>query len=174
MRRRHLLVATGSALIGAGCVGKADRVDGSSPSSSDASPTSTTTDFTCKRYDMHIGNSTATPVTVSFTVMDMGSRYARGSSTRTKGPTPVTDTPVEAFSDTFQLGPDDSENQTQRYEDLPTGNGGFQRLQISVEDGPTGTFNWNPPLSSTETLGATIGAETIRFSVSEVDLPPQC
>lgn len=43
MRRRYLLVATGSAFIGAGCIGKADQSDESSPSPADASPTSTET-----------------------------------------------------------------------------------------------------------------------------------
>lgn len=143
MRRRHLLVAAGSALVGAGCTGLSDpsnvtQTDSSTPT--DATNTQQTLEH-CEVNSLDIINWTDDSVTVTVILTALGGRYrGRDSPTATEGATPLTETPEEMFSESFELGTYQSEDDTKSYSYIKQRKTGGHRLDVSLQHGSENSF----------------------------------
>lgn len=142
MRRRHLLVATGSAFVGAGCLGRPDPLNDASPTKSKEpstadGETSLDTDATsspdCTFEELVMFNDMSTQATVSVRLVEGWGRYRGGSPTATKADSP-TESPTVTFADEVSITPDGEKE----YLDLPEASG-RHRFEIAVENGPSGT-----------------------------------
>lgn len=168
MRRRQLLGVTGSALVGAGCLGSADPLKDSSPTESkkpspEGGETSTDTDATsspdCTMEDLVIFNDMSTRATVSVRLVEGWGRYRRGSPTATEADSP-TESPTVTFADEVSI-PSDGKKE---YEDLPEASGPY-RFEITVENGPSGTdYIQANKWGDTKVMMPTITSENIDFA----------
>lgn len=178
MKRRRLLVGTGTALIGAGCIGNADRLNDSSPTES-GRPSSTeadspsNTDATrspdCTMEDFVIFNSMSKEVTVTVRLVEGWGRYRRGSPTATEAASP-TETPTVTFADEVSIPPDGKHE----YENLPEVSTPH-RFEITVENGPQATdYIRTAMLGGDFVVWANIHYGNIEFGSAEGGRPTGC
>lgn len=178
MYRRHLLVVTGGALVGAGCLGAADSLTDPSPTESEESSpeygeTSTHTDATstpdCTIDDLVIFNDMSTEATGSVRLVEGWGRYRRGSPTATEADSP-TESPTVTFTDEVRIPPDGKKE----YDDLPEARG-RHRLEITVEDGPSGTdYIEADDWEDSKVMMSTITSENIEFAYAVAARPTNC
>lgn len=170
MKRRYLLVASGSALIGGGCLASEDQSNDSPTESPTDSPTkspspSATQTRECQYYALLVYNNIPRKVTARITIT-ANSRYRGGSPTPTKADNASpTETPVETFSDTITLDVDGNK----KYEQVEVTDSD-SLLEVTVEDGPEGKFDIEPRMvAGNNDVFVNLNEDEITFSASHTD-----
>lgn len=178
MRRRQLVVVTGSAFFGAGCIGTVDQSNNPTqtgvkePSPTEgktSSETDATASLDCTLADLAIFNDMSKEVTVSVRLVKGHGRYRYGSPTATEADSPTETTSV-TFADEISIPADGKKV----YDDLPEASGAH-RFEVSVKNGPAATdYIQSGWWEGSESIMAVIRTNDIEFLHGTGDLPPGC
>lgn len=178
MKRRALLVVSGSVLLGSGCTGTQPTSNDASPTSV-SSPTSGTTDESgsetasetpdCRIADLNIYNDRSEPATISVRLIEGRGRYRGGSPTPEMAESP-TETPIVIFEHESSIPGQDS----QEYYELPHAEGPH-RLEVSVADGLSEIDHIDArKWGGSNIVTVDLNQSAIEFSYSTAGLSTEC
>lgn len=163
-----------SALVGltgvaAGCSGPGDRPTTPTRGSSTPAPTETTgaprAQERVEVNSLDVINQRDESVTVTVSLTALGGRYQGvGSPTATEGSTPFPETPEEMFSETFELGPHRSDDDTKSYPYFKRRKTSGHRLDVSIQRGSGGSFLIDLPYGKDRGFRVYIEEDGIRGS----------